>query len=1029
MAESRLRILGKLSLELANVTAPSLATQKARALLAYLITHHESDVGRERLLDVLWPDIEPDRAKEGLRSALWSIRRAIRDAGFEPDEFLTANRAVVRWTAQTWFDAEEFSKLAQSDDPKRLESALALYKGDFLEGDYEEWTVAERTRLSAAYESVLARLVRSTRNHEAAQLLLTRNPYDEPSYILLIEAELSAGRVVSAEALAERCERALAEVGAQPSAGLRQLVGGIASRQIKSIPKLVLPFVGRETELAKVRDHLSSATGAGHCVLISGEPGIGKSSFLSRAADIAQSLERTVVSVRCFDTDSRAFGPFEELYADLYDEPFNPTAASGRDDAALRLAECLVRGLESFAVLSIDDAHALRADSRRVLSALASEIRSGDIRLVVSTRSEGVPDILASMTGCLSESIVLGPLRLDDLRTAIDSVVADNQETVARTVFERSGGHPLFACTLLDSLAQSGLLRADRGAWRLVGVLDDQVALPKTLTTYIQARLRARGDVASAVAAALSLEPSASVDDIIAALQLPESRVFDALDDLLALGVVIQPASGPQLAFAHDLYREVAATMLNAGRRVRLHRAFAERFASSSRSESSLRCARHLSLAGEPLAAAGAYYRAAGEALEWGAWMEARDRCSAGIAGLERLERKPEVEVALARLKMLSAKARAALGDSTAAIAAASDAIELARRSGESRTAMEAALARQRALLDDHDAVAALASSREIAALARNANDDAALAIGLADESWAQRLLGCETEAIRAARDAEAAAHAAGDNDLSCYALEQLILADATWWRFKDGLEARARATQVIARASRLARAAVHCAFASLHLALGHRKDASTDLAAAATALQEQVNEPHRSQTFAPFGVTRLKLALAASMARLALEENAAERALTISSELENMPMIRARKLAMLFRADSFFERGLPNTTQADGPLTEAPETFLQDVCSGTRSPVIAATLNAATIAAGDVSERLLHALDVIEFAARRAPLDADRAFAQLARAAQRCGAQRVASRALLRCEDYREMRMLASSGVVVAERAESRST
>ena len=219
--------------------------------------------------------------------------------------------------------------------------------------------------------------------------------------------------------------------------------------------------------------------------------------------------------------------------------------------------------------------------------------------LLIATRTEGLSDILAALSGCPVESIVLGPLGRDDLRVAIDSVVADDQQVLATTVFERSGGHPLFAATLLDSLAQSGLLRAERGSWRLVGNLTDQVALPKTLTTYIQARLRARGETASTVAAVLSLEPNATADDIIAATQLPERQVFDALDDLLALGVVIQPASGPQLAFAHDLYREVAAAMLNAGRRARLHRAFAERFASSQSAESSLRCARHLILAGD----------------------------------------------------------------------------------------------------------------------------------------------------------------------------------------------------------------------------------------------------------------------------------------------------------------------------------------------------------------------------------------------------------------------------------------------
>ena len=261
MAPSRLQVLGRFSLELEQVAAPSLATQKARALLTYLIAHHDADVSRERLIEVLWPDVDPERAKEGLRTALWSIRKAVRDAGFEPDDYLTANRHIARWAAPVWFDAEEFQWLAQSDDAQQLQRALELYNGDYLEGDYEEWSVTERSRLETIFESLLARLVRSARSLEAAQLLLGRNPYDEPSYLLLIEADLAAGRVVSAQALAERCERSLAEVGAQPSDALRQMVAAIATRHIQAIPQLALPFVGREAELAKIRDLLNVTEG------------------------------------------------------------------------------------------------------------------------------------------------------------------------------------------------------------------------------------------------------------------------------------------------------------------------------------------------------------------------------------------------------------------------------------------------------------------------------------------------------------------------------------------------------------------------------------------------------------------------------------------------------------------------------------------------------------------------------------------------------------------------------------------------
>src|SRR5690348_653410 len=64
IGQTRLRVLGKFSLELAHITTPALSTQKARALLAYLVAHRESEVARERLLEMFWPDATPDAARD-----------------------------------------------------------------------------------------------------------------------------------------------------------------------------------------------------------------------------------------------------------------------------------------------------------------------------------------------------------------------------------------------------------------------------------------------------------------------------------------------------------------------------------------------------------------------------------------------------------------------------------------------------------------------------------------------------------------------------------------------------------------------------------------------------------------------------------------------------------------------------------------------------------------------------------------------------------------------------------------------------
>src|ERR1700686_3797490 len=99
MARTSLQTLGKLALLIDDkpINAPS--TQKARALLVYLILRARKDVARDALLELFWPDWEPERARQSLKTATWSIRRSLRDAGFEPDDFLSARKTSIQWIA------------------------------------------------------------------------------------------------------------------------------------------------------------------------------------------------------------------------------------------------------------------------------------------------------------------------------------------------------------------------------------------------------------------------------------------------------------------------------------------------------------------------------------------------------------------------------------------------------------------------------------------------------------------------------------------------------------------------------------------------------------------------------------------------------------------------------------------------------------------------------------------------------------------------------------------------------------------
>jgi predicted ATPase/DNA-binding SARP family transcriptional activator len=276
MHSSNLVTLGGFAFSVNGISASIPATRKARALMAFLIMNREAQSARERLLEIFWPDVDPDSARHSLNTALHSIRRCLRMAGVDADAFLVATKSIVRWTADTAADAVEFEEIATKDDPIDRRDALELYRGDFLEGDYDDWAVGERERLAALYESVLAKAVRTSRDSDAARRLLVRNPYAEDAYAVLIEAELGAGRHTSATALVERCRKAMSEVDEIPSPAFEERFGHIGRRSLdvppSNLPRQTTSFVGRGVESSEVRALLTKS----RLVTIVGVGGVGK---------------------------------------------------------------------------------------------------------------------------------------------------------------------------------------------------------------------------------------------------------------------------------------------------------------------------------------------------------------------------------------------------------------------------------------------------------------------------------------------------------------------------------------------------------------------------------------------------------------------------------------------------------------------------------------------------------------------------------------------------------------------------------
>jgi DNA-binding SARP family transcriptional activator len=146
--------------------------RQAGLLLCYLLLNRHNPQTRERLAAVFWDDLPTQTARKYLRNTLWRLKNSLGAIGLHAEEVLTIGEELIGLgdTAGWWIDIEQFeSAVANSQkctpqalsrqQRRELEDAVALYRGDLLDGTYEDWTLYERERLRLMLTNVRQKLM------------------------------------------------------------------------------------------------------------------------------------------------------------------------------------------------------------------------------------------------------------------------------------------------------------------------------------------------------------------------------------------------------------------------------------------------------------------------------------------------------------------------------------------------------------------------------------------------------------------------------------------------------------------------------------------------------------------------------------------------------------------------------------------------------------------------------------------------------------------------------------------------------
>lgn len=147
---------------------------KGRSIFKYIVAHRERPVSKEVLMDLFWPEADPEAARNNLNVAIHNLRQSFKAIRSDfpyilfHDDHYFLNSALVLWVdfnhfIQAYQAGQRLEKQGQLTEALRqYELAEGLYQGDFLEEDlYEDWPILQRESLKDNYLIILERLSRN----------------------------------------------------------------------------------------------------------------------------------------------------------------------------------------------------------------------------------------------------------------------------------------------------------------------------------------------------------------------------------------------------------------------------------------------------------------------------------------------------------------------------------------------------------------------------------------------------------------------------------------------------------------------------------------------------------------------------------------------------------------------------------------------------------------------------------------------------------------------------------------------------
>jgi class 3 adenylate cyclase/predicted ATPase len=398
-----------------------------------------------------------------------------------------------------------------------------------------------------------------------------------------------------------------------------QVLGsGATESRFEALRATTTPFIGRDEEIELLLRRWEQAEcGEGQVVLISGEPGIGKSRTTqiiverlsadpharlryfcsphyqdSALYPIIAQFERTA-GFRREDTAEQRLEKLEAVVtegtndlqrivpplADLLSLPigdrYSPLnlAPQKRKEKTLQALVALIEGIavQHPVLIVLEDVHWSDPTTRELLDMLIDQSPSLRILLVVTFRPEFNPPWVGRPHVTFLTLNRLPPKQQTEMIANVAGGKALPKEIINQIV-DRTDGVPLFIEELTKTVIESGIV-VDMGDHFSATGSVAPLAIPTSLQASLLARLDRLAPTREIAQIGAALGRTFSHELLAAVAQMPQKQLDDALAQLVKAQLIFQRGTPPysEYTFKHALVQDAAYSTLLRSRRQQLH--------------------------------------------------------------------------------------------------------------------------------------------------------------------------------------------------------------------------------------------------------------------------------------------------------------------------------------------------------------------------------------------------------------------------------------------------------------------------